>query len=205
MSIKPAITKVGSVQWWGEQTQGCQELLALIVRVSGGRQTKAMPLVDVHKIISIQNYDAIQPDNRDVQQTHSLDHAASSPIQISKPTRIYAGLTWKGGLVTTLPPTYMSECKRSLSPLNDLSRTITSAQHCRCSSASSKRATILHDFNVSRTPARRYENLPFAKADGWGIFTIDVEGLRLSGQFEDNSVESSSHVWHRDNDAFSKR
>lgn len=150
------------------------------------------------------NYDAIQPDNRNVQQIHSLDHGTSSPTQISNPTRIYAGLTWKGGLVTTLPPTYMSECKRSFRSVNDLSRAITSAEHCRCSSASSKRATILHDFNVSQTPVQRYKFLPFAKADGWGIFTIDVEGLRLSGQFEDDSVESSPHVWHRDNDAFSK-
>jgi len=45
----------------------------------------------------------------------------------------------------------------------------------------------------------------FAKADGRSIFTIDVERLRIPGQFEDDSVEGSSHVWHRDNDAFSKR
>jgi len=85
----------------------------------------------------------IQPNDTDVTTTHSLDRSTPSSTQISNPTRMYAELTWKGGLVTTLPPTYMSECKRSLSSLNDLSRTITSAEHCRCSSASSNRATIL--------------------------------------------------------------
>ena len=58
---------------------------------------------------------------------------------------------------------------------------------------------------VSTTRVQRDENLPFAKADSRGIFTIDVKRLRISGQFEDDSVEGSSHVWHRDNDAFSKR
>lgn len=64
---------------------------------------------------------------------------------------------------------------------------------------------MLHSFNVSRKRVQRNENLPFAKVDGGGIFTIDVERLRISGQFEDDSVEGSSHVWHRDNDAFGKR
>ena len=62
----------------------------------------------------------------------------------------------------------------------------------------------LHDSNVSRTRVLD-KILPFAEADSWGIFTIDVERLRMSGQFEDDPVEGSSHIWRRDNDAFSKR
>ena len=30
-------------------------------------------------------------------------------VQISSPTRMYDGSTWKGGFVTTWPPTYISE------------------------------------------------------------------------------------------------
>jgi hypothetical protein len=146
----------------------------------------------------------IQPNDTDVTTTHSLDHSTPSSTQISNPTRIYAELTWKGGLVTTLPPTYMSECKRSLSSLNDLSRTITSAEHCRYSSASSNRATILHD---SKSEGHKIDDvrLPFAKTDGRGIFTVDVQRLGLPGQIENKSIEGSSHVWRGDNDAFGKR
>jgi hypothetical protein len=45
--------------------------------------------------------------------------------------------------VTTLPPTYMSECKRSPRPSVDFSRAITRAAQLSCSSARSKRATML--------------------------------------------------------------
>jgi hypothetical protein len=45
--------------------------------------------------------------------------------------------------VTTLPPTYMRECKRPPRSSVDFSRAITRAAQSSCSSARSKRATIL--------------------------------------------------------------
>jgi len=62
---------------------------------------------------------------------------------MSSPTRINAESTSKGGLVTTLPPTYMRECKRAPKFGEDRSKTMASPEHPRRSSARSRRAMIL--------------------------------------------------------------
>jgi hypothetical protein len=61
----------------------------------------------------------------------------------SRPTRTNAGSTSNGGLVTTVPPTYISAWRSPPSAGEDRSSVMTRAVHSSCSSARSRSATIL--------------------------------------------------------------
>jgi hypothetical protein len=84
------------------------------------------------------------------------------PPHISKPTKTYAGSTWKSGFVITVPPTYISECRRSPRAVEALSNAMTRAEHPRLSSARSKRATMLcNAIRESLNRKRRASNRTF--------------------------------------------
>ena len=73
---------------------------------------------------------------------------------MSIPTRTYEGSVGKGGLLTTVPPTYISACKSSASTGEFLSKAITRAVQPSCSSAKSRRATILKGRRLGNVMTR---------------------------------------------------
>ena len=98
--------------------------------------------------------------------------------------------------MTTLPPTYIRECKSSPSPSADFARAMTRAVQSSCSSARSKRATMLKTAQLAN--ARRSEvggNLPLSEIHLLGVFPVNVQGLGLLGKIKDNTVEYGAQVW----------
>lgn len=73
---------------------------------------------------------------------------------ISRPTKTNAGSTLKSGLVTTVPPTYIRECRILPRFGEERSRTMMSEVHSKLSSARSRRATMLcgREGKVNKEP-----------------------------------------------------
>jgi hypothetical protein len=96
-------------------------------------------------------------------------------FQISRPTRTNAGSTLKGGLVTTVPPTYIKEWRRLLRLGDERSREMTRALQARLSSARSSKATMLvGKIRLKLQGADYTPNAPFTEVDSGRALAINV-------------------------------